>query len=374
MLNSPNPPESAALYPRYLELTMPAGALDALMKPTLQLLAQRRDKDSSPLRIGIVLFAGDHGVARAHSVSAYPAEVTPQMVANIVAGGAAISQLAQRRGAQLWVCDVGVAAGFDELLSLSPGKGIRYRRANLHQTFPGGGHEYGAADISSRPALSAEAHAHCWKTGGEVVDEFLAQNKCDVLILGEMGIGNTTAASALASLVLDKNVDKCVGRGTGIDDAALLIKKKVVAAAVERARHALAENVVNDGERAHALLREVGGAELSAIAGAAWRAAEKGCFVLLDGLIVTAAVTPHAISNATFAQWLMASHQSAELVHEHLLNALGLNPLLKLGLRLGEGSGAALAAGLLQDADTLLRTMATFSSARVSSRSAADEI
>lgn len=366
-LRLPRALRHSSLHDRYCQLTMPAGALDALMNPALKIHAQRLHQDESPLRFGFALFAGDHAVAREHGVSAYPPEVTPQMVANIVAGGAAISQLARLRKAPLSVCDVGVADGFDSLLSVRPADNIIYRRENLHNQFPQEGYDRGARDITRMSALSEDAHAHCWKAGARSVDELLDKHRCDAIALGEMGIGNTTAASAVAMVVMGLPVEKCVGLGTGVDSAGLERKQKVVAAAVSRASEEMRHLVRDSLPWAHAVLQQVGGAELSALAGAAWRAAERGVVVLLDGVIVTAAVAPFAMAEKNFAEWLIASHESAETVHSALLEKLELRPLLNLGLRLGEGSGAAFAAGILQDADVLLRKMATFESAGVSS-------
>lgn len=369
MFQEPKAPESGALFERYSQLTLPSGALDGLLKPVLQILAQRRSLKPNPLTGAVLLFAGDHAVAREHGVSAYPPEVTPQMVANIVRGGAAISCLARRRGAKLRVYDVGVAAGFDELLTSLQGPSAEFVRENIHEKFPSHGFEKGSRDSTAGAALSVEAHEHCWAVGARAAEEMIREAEPDFLVLGEMGIGNTTPASAIAALMLSRPAARCVGPGTGLAGQELEHKKRIVEKITQRAEAELAKTVsVAPAAWAHETLRQVGGAELSALAGAAWRAAQLGTYVLLDGLIVTAAVAPFARAEKMFAAWLMASHQSAEPVHQALLAELGLRPLLDLNLRLGEGSGAALAAGLLQDADCLLRDMATFSSAGVSSR------
>ncbi|NBW82227.1 hypothetical protein EBR21_10790 [bacterium] len=197
-IQSPRSPNESFLHDRYSQLTMPVGALDALMNPVLKIHAQRKTEDASALRFGFVLFAGDHAVAREHGVSAYPSEVTPQMVANIVSGGAAISQLAKQRQSPLMVCDVGVAEGFDAILSVQPVEGVIYRRENLNQRFPHQGYARGARDITTMSALLEEAHAHCWNAGARCIDDLLNKFQCDVVALGEMGIGNTTAAAAVA--------------------------------------------------------------------------------------------------------------------------------------------------------------------------------
>lgn len=355
------------MFGRYSELTMPPGALDGLLRPVLKLSAQRNSSQEDPLKCAMLLFAGDHAVARDYGVSAFPSEVTPQMVVNIVRGGAAISCLARRRGAKLCVYDVGVAAGFDALLNSTEGTAVEFVRENINHKFPQQGFEKGSRDSTAVAALTPEAHQHCWNVGMRAAECLIRETSADFLVLGEMGIGNTTPASAIASIILGQSAEKCVGPGTGVVQDGLLNKRKIVEKIVSRAEKELAVPAFSATEKAHAVLQQVGGAELSALAGAAWRAAQMGVFVLLDGLIVTAAVAPHALAEKNFSAWLMASHQSAEPVHKSLLAALELEPLLSLNLRLGEGSGAALAAGLLQDADSLLREMATFTSAGVSS-------
>ncbi|MEY2988233.1 MAG: hypothetical protein RJB13_1754 [Pseudomonadota bacterium] len=367
MFQIPKSIEEATLFNRYQQLTMPSGALDSLLKPALKIQAQRKSNSTGALSPAILLFAGDHAVARNHRVSAYPTEVTPQMVVNIVRGGAAISCLARNRGAKLSVYDVGVAAGFDELLNSAKGSKVEFFRENLNHKFPGQGFEFGSRDTTVTAALSLEAHEHCFQVGAQAAQRLISETSADFLVLGEMGIGNTTPASAIASVVLGRAPEHCVGPGTGLDESGLSHKQQILKKVVSRANSQLAALSCSELERAHALLQQVGGAELSALAGAAWQAALLGTFVLLDGLIVTSAIAPLALADKAFAAWLMASHQSAEPIHKSLLASLGLVPLLDLNLRLGEGSGAALAAGLLQDADCLLREMATFASAGVSS-------
>jgi len=364
---SPKPIEAAALFSRYSQLTMPTGALDSLLKPTLKIHAQREESSTGALNCAVLLFAGDHSVARNHGVSAYPPEVTPQMVVNIVRGGAAISCLARNRKAKLCVYDVGVAAGFDDLLNSVESTKIDFIRENINLRFPGEGFENGSRDSTVTAALTSEAHEHCFQVGARAAQRIISEHSAEFLVLGEMGIGNTTPASAIASIVLGCSPAQCVGAGTGLNEDGIRRKQDVVGKILARAEPHVSHTLHSALERAHAILQHVGGAELSALAGAAWQAAQMGRFVLLDGLIVTAAVAPLALADKTFAPWLMASHQSAEPVHKSLLSALGLAPLLDLNLRLGEGSGAALAAGLIQDADCLLREMATFSSAGVSS-------
>jgi len=263
----------------------------------------------------IVVAAGDHGVAR-EGVSAYPSDVTKQMVANFEAGGAAINVLAGRAGAELRVVDAGVGTG--------------------------------TANMLERPAMTAEEVAKALADGEALVDELEA----DVVGLGEMGIGNTTAAAALTSALLGLVPELVCGRGTGLDDEGVLRKIDVVRRAV--ALHADADP-----------LTALGGFEIAFLAGLAIGCARRRVVVLLDGFITGAAALAAVRIEPAVRDVLIASHRSPEPGHAHVLEALGLEPLLDLGLRLGEGSGAALALPLLQASIAILEEMATFEQAGV---------
>src|SRR5581483_8294511 len=259
-------------------------------------------------RSAIVLAAADHGVA-ARGVSAYPQEVTRQMLASFAAGGAAVCVLARRAGAELRVFDVGVG---------SP-----------------------TADIAAGPAMSRGRARECVAHGRSVADELAAEG-FGLVALGEMGIGNTTSAAALASRLLGAEPSAVVGRGTGVDDAGLARKVAVV-------RQALA---VNEADDALGTLARLGGFEI----------------VLLAGFITgAAALVAERLVPGTRAA-MVAAHRSPEPGHRLVLDALELEPLLDLGLRLGEGSGAALALPLVQASLAILDEMATFESAGVSGR------
>jgi nicotinate-nucleotide--dimethylbenzimidazole phosphoribosyltransferase len=273
----------------------------------------------------IVVAAGDHGVA-AEGVSAYPQEVTAQMVANFARGGAAVNVLAREAGARVVVVDAGLVTPFEHedvrALRIGPGTG----------------------NIAAGPAMTEEQATQALEAGSALVDEL----DVDVVALGEMGIGNTTSASALAAALLDVDPALVCGRGTGLDDDGLARK-------VETVRRALEVNAGLDP------LSALGGFEIAFLAGVARACAGRRIVVLLDGFISSVA----ALVARDARDAMIASHRSPEPGHRVVLDALGLEPLLDLGLRLGEGSGAALALPLLHASVAVLRDMATFDDAGV---------
>jgi nicotinate-nucleotide--dimethylbenzimidazole phosphoribosyltransferase len=314
---------AAAVLRRDAKLTKPPGSLGRL-EDVVAWLAHWQGKNPPSLdRVEILIFAGNHGVAT-QGVSAFPAEVTAQMVANFAAGGAAINQLARAAGADLRVIP----------LSL----------------------EQPTADFTQAPAMAEEEFLSAVATGFEAVNA-----GTDLLCLGEMGIGNTTAASALAAGLFGAGGLFWAGRGTGLDDEGLVRKRQIVDAAV--ARHA---DVLGDPLKAAAAL---GGRELAAILGAALAARLQNIPVLLDGFVCTAAVAPLSKLRADALNHAWAGHLSAEMAHRALLDELALNPLLDLKLRLGEASGAALAVLLLRAALACHTGMATFAQAGVAGKS-----
>ncbi|MGH2933467.1 MAG: nicotinate-nucleotide--dimethylbenzimidazole phosphoribosyltransferase [Gaiellaceae bacterium] len=282
------------------------------------------------LDAAIVVAAGDHGVA-AEGVSAYPQEVTAQMVANFAAGGAAINVLARRAGARLVVVDAGTAVPFSHEL-------VRPVRIGA-----------GTANMTLGPAMTAEQVERALVAGADLVDEL---DGVDVVCLGEMGIANTTSASALTAAFLDVEPERVCGRGTGIDDDGVSRKAAVVRRALE----------VNRGVDP---LTALGGFELAFLAGVALGCERRRKAILLDGFITGAAALAAARISPSAVGAMIASHRSSEPGHALLLEALGLEPLLDLGLRLGEGSGAALALPLLHAAVAILAEMATFADAGV---------
>ena len=273
----------------------------------------------------IVVAAGDHGVA-AEGVSAYPQEVTAQMVANFARGGAAVNVLAREAGARVVVVDAGLVTPFEH-------EDVRAVRIGP-----------GTDNIAVGPAMTEEQATQALEAGSALVGEL----DVDVVALGEMGIGNTTSASALAAALLDVDPALVCGRGTGLDDEGLARK-------VETVRRALEVNAGLDP------LSALGGFEIAFLAGVARACAERRIVVLLDGFISSVA----ALVARDARDAMIASHRSPEPGHRVVLDALGLEPLLDLGLRLGEGSGAALALPLLHASVAVLRDMATFDDAGV---------
>jgi nicotinate-nucleotide--dimethylbenzimidazole phosphoribosyltransferase len=278
----------------------------------------------------IVVAAADHGVA-AEGVSAYPREVTRQMVANFAAGGAAINVLARRAGARLIVVDAGVSEPFEHEL-------VRPVRIAP-----------GTANIAVGPAMTDAQAEVALAAGGDLAAEL---DGVDVVALGEMGIGNTTSASALTAAVLGVDPELVCGRGTGLDDAGVARKVATVRRALE----------ANDGGDPLAAL---GGFEIAFLAGVVLACEQRRIAVLLDGFITTVAALVATRISPSAGNVMIASHRSPEPGHALALRALGLEPLLDLGLRLGEGSGAALALPLLHASIAILSEMATFAGAGV---------
>ncbi|MGO1542045.1 MAG: nicotinate-nucleotide--dimethylbenzimidazole phosphoribosyltransferase [Luteimonas sp.] len=325
---------------RQQRLTKPPGALGRLETLAIELAALQASDRPRAAVVPVLLFAGDHGVV-AQGVSAFPADVTVQMLANFTAGGAAIAVLARELGLSLHLRDVGTLAA-DAIPGTTVDKPCR-----------------GTRDLSVEAAMSATQVAHALEAGRRAVDE--AGEDADLLLLGEMGIGNTTAASALACALTALPPAELVGAGTGLDDARLALKQAVVERALALHRDAM-------GAAPHPALealRCVGGLEIAALAGAMVAAAQRGVPVLVDGFIVSAAALAAVRLNPGVRDWLLFSHCSAERGHGRLLEALRATPLLQLDLRLGEASGAALALPLLRLACALHNDMATFEDAAV---------
>jgi nicotinate-nucleotide--dimethylbenzimidazole phosphoribosyltransferase len=322
--------------------TKPTASLGRLEELAVSLAGMTGRRDSSFPRKAVLIGAGDHGVAR-KGVSLYPPEVTPQMVLNFLAGGAAINVLARRAGAKIFVADAGVASDIlpdhPSLLKFSAGKGT--------------------ADISAGPAMSRQQALACLENGREAVRRIAAEG-LDMLALGEMGIGNTTPSSALVAALLGLDPEAVTGRGTGLDAEAWRRKVEVI-------RAALKVNAPFSGDGLEAL-EKLGGFEIGLLAGAILEAASRRIPVVLDGFITGAAALVAWRLEPGIKDFLLASHQSREVGHRHILERLGLNAYLNLDLRLGEGSGAALFLPLVDAAEAILREMATFESAGVSDK------
>lgn len=305
---------------RNAQLTKPPGALGRLEDLAIWYAGWRGDARPQMKAPQVIVFAGNHGVT-ARGVSAFPAEVTVQMVANFKAGGAAVNQLAGAFGARMSVVPL-------EL-------------------------DRPTADFTQGPAMSEADAVKALAAGWQAVDP-----AADLLVVGEMGIGNTTSAAALAHALFGGAPEQWVGRGTGVDDAGMALKAQVVGEGL----------AANPGARDDALqaLRCLGGRELAAMAGAIARARAERIPVILDGFICTAAAASLERAQPGALDHAVAGHVSAEPGHGHLLEALGKAPLLSLGMRLGEGSGATLAIGVLQGAVACHSGMATFAEAGVS--------
>ena len=330
------------------QLTKPPGSLGRLETLAIQLAGITGQALPRVDRPVVLVFAGDHGVT-AHGVSAYPSAVTAQMVANFVRGGAAVNVLARLAAAKVVAVDVGLAGPIPEVdgdVSVAPG--ARLVRARVAD---------GTRDMTIEPAMSrAEAVAAIDVGRSVVIDEIAADT--DAVAVGEMGIGNTTAAAALVAAMTGRPAAEVTGRGTGLDEPGVRQKVEVVAAALDRHRP--------DASDPLGALAAVGGLEIAALVGAILAAAEARLPVVLDGFITGAAALVATAIAPGAALRLIASHRSPEPGHRVVLDRLGLVPLLELDLRLGEGSGAALALPLLGAASAILAEMATFDGASVS--------
>ncbi|WP_157315083.1 nicotinate-nucleotide--dimethylbenzimidazole phosphoribosyltransferase [Chitinibacter sp. GC72] len=328
---------------RQQQLTKPAGSLGRLEELAIWFAARLPSPLPSRLNPKLAIFAADHGVA-AEGVSAFPAEVTAQMVINFMNGGAAINVLARQHQISLSVIDVGVATEYP----MPAQSNARLFRTPIAK---------GTANLRHSPAMSAADCTKAWQVGYGAAIEAAKAGK-NLLIGGEMGIANTTAAAALICALTGYGPEEIVGRGTGIDTLAHELKIQVVKDALARASAAGAHSAMD-------WLREVGGFEIAALAGFYAGAAEAGVPVLLDGFITTAAALVAVKDNPAVGDWLLASHVSQEQGHKLALDALQLQAMLDLGLRLGEASGAALCVPLLQSALALHAEMATFAEAGV---------
>ena len=337
-------PVDAAIAARtqalYDNKTKPRSSLGRLEALACRIAAARGEPSPRVRDKAVVVLAADHGVAEA-GVSAYPQEVTAQMVLNFARGGAAINVLARHAGARLVVADFGVKVPL-----AGPADGVRDCRVG-----PGTRNMLVEAAMTREQALSAIGH-------GAAIAEELAEAGVGLIAIGEMGIGNTTSASALTAALTGTAARLVTGRGTGVDDAGYERKVAAVQAALERHRDAVADPL--------AALACVGGFELAGLVGVTLAASARRVPVVLDGFIASAAALCATRIAPTACGYLIASHASVEQGHRVVLEALGLEPLLSLGLRLGEASGAALALPLLDASLRILAEMATFDAAGVS--------
>ncbi|WP_082163576.1 nicotinate-nucleotide--dimethylbenzimidazole phosphoribosyltransferase [Caballeronia mineralivorans] len=321
--------------------TKPPGSLGRLETLALQIGLIQRTLRPRIERPGIIVFAGDHGIA-AEGVSPFPQEVTVQMVANFIAGGAAINALSKAAGMTLEVVDAGVASASSAAAGFVD---AAIRRG-------------GTRNFAHEPAMTHEEVLQAIARGAARVRHHAALGT-NVIGFGEMGIANTSAAACLMSRMCDVSVDLCVGRGTGLDDAGLNHKRDVLAAALKK--HAASIDPLDT-------LATFGGFEIAMIVGAFLAAAEARMTILVDGFIVTSALLVAHALNPAVLDYCVFAHASDETGHRRMLEHLGAAPLLQLGLRLGEGTGAALALPLLRAAVAFINEMASFESAGVSDK------
>ena len=337
-IDRPDESVAQAARDRQLTLTKPAGSLGRLEDLSVWIAAcQGECPPRSIEQANVVVFAGDHGVAQA-GVSAYPPEVTAQMVANIASGGAAVNVLARQSGATVHVVDMSVDAD-------TPPEVSRYKVRR------------GSGDLRVTDALTiAEARASI-AAGRAIVDD-LVDSGADLLIAGEMGIGNTTPAAILVGTLTRHEPVEVVGRGTGIDDLGWMRKTAAIRDGMRRGRRYIHDPL--------ALVAAVGGADIAAMAGFLAQAAVRRTPVILDGVVVTAAALVAAELAPGAVSWWVAGHRSVEPAHTFALEHLDLEPILDLRMRLGEGSGALMALPVVSSSVEILRGMSTFDEAGIS--------
>jgi nicotinate-nucleotide--dimethylbenzimidazole phosphoribosyltransferase len=321
-------------------LTKPAKSLGRLEEISIQLAGMKADPLPKVERKAVIVMAADHGVAL-EGVSAYPPEVTSQMVLNFLHGGAAINVLARQAGASVAIVDIGVASDFDPSIP-----GLMRRKVAR-----------GTRNLSKGPAMTRAEAEKALAEGMDVLAQ-VAENGLDLIATGDMGIGNTTPSSAIAAVLTGLPVVSVTGRGTGVDDAGLAHKVEVI-------EQAIALNQPNPKDALDVLCK-LGGLEIAGLAGVMIAAAARRIPVVVDGFISTAAALIAVGLVPDVRNYLFSAHQSVEIGHQAMLNHLGLTPLLDLNLRLGEGTGATLAFHLIEAASRILREMETFTEAGVS--------
>lgn len=320
--------------------TKPLGALGRLETLAVQLGLIQGTTTPHIEQPQIRVFAADHGLTK-HGTSAYPSAVTAQMVYNFLQGGAAINVLARQHDIELKVVDAGVDADFANSPFKDHAQLLDYKVRHRNR------------DALSEPAMTAEECLAALENGMDVVKSMAG----NLLIVGEMGIGNTSAASLLLARLGDIPLDECIGRGTGLDDAGLKHKASILTQVL--VRHSEAQAPFD-------ILAALGGLEIAMMAGALMQAASERRILLIDGFIASSALLAAERLAPGVAQYAVFAHHSVEPGHTHLLKLLNAEPLLNMGMRLGEGSGAALAYPLLQSACAIINEMASFNDAGIS--------
>ena len=333
----PDPDIADQARQRQLQLTKPPGSLGRLEALAITLSSMQAKLAPAVDRVEIAVFAGDHGIAN-ESVSAYPQAVTVEMVKNFVRGGAAISVMARQLKAGLTVINAGTCS------EQAFGVPVVDRPV-----------AFGTGNITTEAAMTYEQCIEALALGKSIVDGY--ESEPELVIGGEMGIGNTSSATALAAAFGVSSAAKLVGPGTGLNSEGVSHKLKMIEMALSR---------VGKESNTISLLAELGGFEIAALTGFYLRAAQRGITILIDGFISTVAVQAACRVNSEVEDWLLFSHTSAEPGHQLVLQALSASPLLALDMRLGEGSGAAVAVSILRSACALQNEMATFAEAGVS--------
>ncbi len=343
IINSADQPDEAmkaAAIRRQLELTKPPGALGRLEDIAVELSAMQGRLNPSAKNVQIAVFAGDHGVA-CEGVSAFPQVVTVEMVKNFIRGGAAISVMARELGAGLTVVNAGT-------VNEEP-----FGQPVVDRPIAAGTH-----NLVDESAMAESQCVQALDLGKDIIDGF--PEDTEIVIGGEMGIANTTSATALGVAFGAGTASELVGPGTGLDHEGVELKRKVIERALSRFNnaHSVAQPLV--------ILYELGGFEIAALVGYFIRAAQQRLAILVDGFIASAAALAACRINPSVRQWMIFAHSSPEPGHRLVLEALHASPLVSLGMRLGEGSGSAVAVTLLRSACALQNGMATFAEAGVS--------
>lgn len=324
---------------RQHSLTKPPGSLGRLEQLAISLAGMQGKAQPSVDKVHISVFAADHGIAE-EGVSAFPQAVTVEMIRNFSRGGAAISVLAKQLGTELEVINLGTVIEHEDL-----------PQVRVQAIAPG------TANFSQQPAMSDSQLAEALQVGADAACR-AQQSATELFIGGDMGIANTTSATAVACALLDMPADQLAGPGTGLDMAGVKHKAEVINRSIEYHRTALTS--------AEKILSHLGGFEIAALTGAYIRCAQQGLCILVDGFIATVAALVAVRINPDVKHWMLFAHASAEPGHKKLVQALEVEPILNLSMRLGEGSGAAVAVPVLQLACQLHNNMATFAQAGVS--------
>ncbi|HPO89837.1 MAG TPA: nicotinate-nucleotide--dimethylbenzimidazole phosphoribosyltransferase [Victivallales bacterium] len=337
-ISPPNKEIASSAQQKLNNLTKPRGSLGILEECAIKYLSIRGNMNAKLENTYILTFAGDHGVAE-EGVSAFPQKVTTQMLKNFANGGAAINVLSKHANAKLKVIDVGVAGDYN------------------HPSIIKNKIAKGTANFAKTPAMTQEDCCRAIMAGAKIAEECINEG-ADLICTGDMGIANTTSSAAIYSILLDLPAEEIVGRGTGIDDQRLRKKIEIVNLAREKYSKLKSDPL--------AVMAAVGGFEIAAICGAIIQSAERKIPIMIDGFISGAAALTAIKLKNEILDYCFFSHLSAENGHSKALKLMGVKPLLSLDLRLGEGTGAALAIHIVSASIKIINQMATFSSANVS--------